>query len=177
MSLLDILPNDISTIIITSDPQTWRAMRRVSTYYHQLLNWDAYVDKFTVVSTVVITNGVYTPFQIVHKWFLDGELHREHDRPALVNTTIGHREWYRYGYLHRDYDRPAQIRPGVREWFHYGQRHRYHDRPSFINNAGDRVWYRRGILQRRPKWSARGVQRCHQRCHKRWRLCRPRYRR
>ena len=83
--MLGDLPLDITHMIITSDPQIWRAMRLVATYYHQLLSWSAYVDKFTVVTTrsyIAKTGATHT----VREWWLDGKLHREHDLPARTDT-------------------------------------------------------------------------------------------
>ena len=160
MSLFDYIPWDISCLIVASDEQTWRSMRLVSTYFHRLLSWQAYVDKFTVAST--------TP--VARTWTLDGRLHREHDLPAVVNSD-GTRKWCRYGRPHRDLgrpayqnstlgqtwsrhgldhragDRPALIRGYVRGWYRRGLQHRDHDRPAFISDD-IKWWYQHGALHR-----------------------------
>jgi hypothetical protein len=119
-------------------------MRLVSTCYHQLLSWVAYVDKFTVVEFTAAQRCGGAVIDGVQSWLLDGKLHREHDRPALISNS-GAREWRRYGHLHRDHNRPAYIVGGLLEWYRDGRYHRDNDRPAHINaNDGDRVWYHHG---------------------------------
>jgi hypothetical protein len=174
MSAIDDLPRDVTNAIITFDSQTWRSMRLVSKYYHQLLSWPAYVDKFTVVTVTDLSR----------EWSLDGKLHREHDLPAAIYSD-GVRGWYQFGQLHRDHGKPARItrygsclwhsrgqlhrsdKPDVayypigrkwrrhgyivhdhvnyREWRAHGPRHRVHDLPAVISNSGGRNWYYRGV--------------------------------
>jgi hypothetical protein len=142
---LDLLPLDLIHTIITADPQTWRAMRLVSTYYHQLLNWDAYVDKFTVMTTdIVVGHWAHT----ARTWLLDGKLHREHDLPAVIYADGG-RLWYQYGCKHRDHGRPACVGvEGACEWYQHGKLHRDDDRPARIIFVGNRIWYQHGERHR-----------------------------
>jgi hypothetical protein len=168
MSLFCGLPSDIVTTIVTSDPQTWRAMRRVAAYYHQLLSWPAYVDKFTVVKDE----------NCLRTWTLDWKLHREHDLPAVVALHLGKnrplsRGWYKYGMLyrgndkptiisgsgdcrwrqghanHRDGDRPATILEyGTRVWAKHNKVHRDNNKPAVIRNNGIHEWFVRGVRHR-----------------------------
>ena len=144
MSSFDQLPRDISNAIVATDPQTWRAMRLVSSHYHQLLSWPAYVNKFTVNKT-----GHDEGHQGVTRWwFLDGKLHREHDLPALIRDN-GTLVWYQYGQMHREHDKPALINfDGTRRWCQWGQLHRDHDRPAMVYTNGTRSWQQHGKLHR-----------------------------
>jgi hypothetical protein len=138
MSSLDTLPYDVTYLIITDDPQTWRAMRLVSTYYLQLLSWAAYVDKFTII--IVSDKG--------KSWRLDGKLHREHDLPAYVGND-GERKWHRRGRLYRANDKPGYISfNGDCSWCEHGRTQRGHDRPSYIFAKGSRTWSLHGHYHR-----------------------------
>ena len=145
----DQLPRDISTAIITIDPQTWRSMRLVTTYYNTTLNWLAYTNKFTVVSITTIHPSANI-FLTVQTWWLDGNIHRDHDRPAIIRSD-GARQWWRHNKLHREHDRPASISAcGTCSWCQHGQLHREHDRPAAIYSVGTRQWWRRGRDHRVP---------------------------
>jgi hypothetical protein len=144
----DDLPHDISYPIITADPQTWRSMRLVSAYYHRLLSWSAYVNKFTVVKTYQYTDCFTDTVQTVRTWRLDGFKHREYDLPAMIDTCGGY-SWFRHGKLHRDNDLPARVHhDGTRRWVQNGEDHRDHDRPSLIYPRGSREWNQRGKMHR-----------------------------
>ena len=133
-SLTD-LPQEIVTVIGTSDPQTWRSMRRVSRYWNHMLSWRAYVDKYTVIDTIT------TPTYTMQIWKLDGQPHREHDLPAVVYSG-GMRLWHRRGVMHRDHGRPAGITyEGGILWCRHGCRSRDHNRPILIGFHGEREWY------------------------------------
>ena len=86
----------------------------------------------------------------VSRWFIDSELHREGDQPAHVDTTQGIRRWHRHGVLHRDGDKPAiEADDGNRRWFVNGNLHREGDQPAYIDTKqGTRKWYKRGSLHR-----------------------------
>ena len=134
----DTLPQEIAYLIITTDSQTWRAMRPVSTYYNQLLIWPAYVDKFTVV--IVTADG--------KSWQLDGKLHREYDLPAYIQSD-GTRIWYRYGVAYRGCGKPARLNPiDTSMWVKYGKIHRDGDRPAIIISGGTRKWYQHNKIHR-----------------------------
>ena len=142
------LPRELTDMIVASDEQTWRSMRLASTYYHQLLSWDAYVGKFTI--TKFTTFGY--PFEshpiIYQSWFLDGRHHREHDLPAIVSSS-GARLWYQYGNTYRVHGRPTEIaHDGNCVWKRRFELHRGRDRPAVIHNDGFRQWYRHGQLHR-----------------------------
>jgi hypothetical protein len=150
--MFGLLPRDISTAIVTIDPQTWRAMRRVTTYYHQLLSWSAYVDKFTVVNiksrNITYDGNTCTTTWTTRTWSLDGLLHREHDLPAVVHPD-GAREWHRYGQLHREHDKPARLyRNGTIAWSTLNRWNRRHDRPASISTKGRRGWIQNGLIHR-----------------------------
>jgi hypothetical protein len=139
MTSFSVIPHDIFINIVVSDPQTWRAMRLASTYYHQLLSWSAYVDKFTVVRT---NNTSHTfPARV---WTLDGKLHREYDLPAVIYHN-GTRVWCKYGRYHRGHGRPAIIHDcGTCNWYRHECPRRDHGRPTVIYAIGVRVWQKVG---------------------------------
>ena len=50
-------------------------------------------------------------------YYLDGELHRENDKPA-VEYPYGTKEWWYKGQLHRENDKPAvEWSDGMKEWW------------------------------------------------------------
>lgn len=64
------------------------------------------------------------------KWFYEGKLHREGDKPAIIYKN-GTQEWYIKGLLHRENDKPAIIRNnGFEEWYLNGARHRSFGKPA-----------------------------------------------
>ena len=48
--------------------------------------------------------------QATKKWYKNGELHRDNDKPAIIWSN-GQKEWYKNGKRHRDGDKPAVINP------------------------------------------------------------------
>ena len=69
---------------------------------------------------VLHTNALFTIESCMHVykviklcWYHDGRLHREGDRPAMINYrgngTIQSQRWYRDGLYHREGDLPAEI--------------------------------------------------------------------
>jgi len=82
-----------------------------------------------------------------HKeWYVDGLLHREGDKPAVVIDGVAER-WYKHGKSHRDGDKPAHIAENYQEWWVDGKRHRDGDLPAIID--GNRMsWYSYGRINR-----------------------------
>jgi hypothetical protein len=74
-----------------------------------------------------------------HKqWRIHGKCHRE-DGPALEYSN-GHKEWFLNGILHRE-DGPAiEYLNGHKEWFVHGQLHR-EDGPALEFANGDKSYY------------------------------------
>lgn len=69
------------------------------------------------------------------KWFLNGKLHREGDKPALLFKN-GTKEWYIKGQKHRANDKPAVVRiNGDKEWYFKGKRHRANGLPAVITKS------------------------------------------
>lgn len=50
-------------------------------------------------------------------WFKNGKLHRDGDKPAVINIK-GYRDWYQNGKLHR-LDGPAMESPNGEGWWFY----------------------------------------------------------
>lgn len=95
-------------------------------------------------------------------WYQNGKLHRDNDKPALIETLFNDPNkivlecWYKNGQLHRDNDKPAYVEHyGGKhlQWYQNGKLHRDYDRPAEImyNDVG-RVeyekWYQNGQLHR-----------------------------
>ena len=81
-------------------------------------------------------------------WRKDGELHRDGDKPAIINAD-GTMEWWVEGQLHRDGDQPAIIwADGAREWYDHGKLHRDGDQPAIIAPSGTKYWYKYGLRHR-----------------------------
>ena len=96
------------------------------------------------------------------RWYLNGKLHREDDRPAVVSvdgtkewwvdgkcqrsvSANGDKAWYLNGRLHRDGDKPAYERAdGLKEWWVNGERHREGDKPAREWADGAREWWVNG---------------------------------
>lgn len=120
--------------------------------------------------SMVVTPGLYIA------WHRYGQIHRDSDKPAIVNVVWDTQEWYQHGQRHRDGDLPALIK-GVgkeQEWYRHGQHHRdggkpavvsteYGDRqewwvdgrrhrdgglPAVVRANGTNGWYLRGVFQR-----------------------------
>jgi hypothetical protein len=66
-----------------------------------------------------------------------GLLHREGDRPAVVEMD-GSCGWWFHGQRHREGDQPAVVQPdGTAEWWYQGQRHREGGRPARVYLIGN----------------------------------------
>jgi hypothetical protein len=141
------LPNELIITVAATDSDVWRQLRHLCQLHHTLLPWSAYVRTFTVV--YVDRTG--------YEWTLDDKLHRE-DGPARV--TAARREWYRYGQLHRDHDLPAVVASdGGREWWVRDQCHRSGGRPAATGSGSSRwlaggVWHRGADKPAIIWWSA-----------------------
>lgn len=82
----------------------------------------------------------------VAAWYINGQLHREEDEPAIMYPD-GHREWHYKGQLHR-VNGPAIIRHnGTEEWFIRGKHHR-DDGPAITYPDGKQEWFLNGELHR-----------------------------
>ena len=80
------------------------------------------------------------------EWFIHGERHRDHDRPAIESKE--QREWFIHGKRHRDHDQPAVIAPFYETWWINGQKHRENGFPARICIDGFKEWYVHGKIQR-----------------------------
>jgi hypothetical protein len=77
-------------------------------------------------------------------WCVNGLLHRERDRPALI-TQSGDCQWWVNGQCHRGGGLPAIIyQDGSAEWWHQGVLHRAGGLPAVIHTSmeyfGEGVW-------------------------------------
>jgi len=79
------------------------------------------------------------------RWFKNGKLHRDNDKPAVIHFS-GSTYWYKNGEFHRDNDQPASIwNDGTKQWWKNGKLHRDNDKPSIIRADGTRSWYKNGV--------------------------------
>ena len=81
------------------------------------------------------------------EWYQNGELHRDGDKPAMIDT-FGMKKWYQKGKLHRDGDKPAMTDNFGKEWYQNGKRHRDGDKPAYTSLSGRLFWYQKGKLHR-----------------------------
>jgi hypothetical protein len=74
------------------------------------------------------------------KWYVDGELHRDGDLPAIYSvdgTMVS--SWYHHGNLHRD-NGPAEVDKNYKIWYKNNIMHRV-DGPAIENsNTKERKW-------------------------------------
>jgi len=78
----------------------------------------------------------------VQKWFIDGLLHSDDDKPAVIRKGV--QEWYYKGMRHR-IGGPAIVRSdGSEEWYENDERHRL-DGPAILRANGSKEWYVYGI--------------------------------
>lgn len=55
------------------------------------------------------------------RWMRNGVLHRNGDKPAVINAATGLRMWFVNGYFNRDGDKPAIIAgDGSLAWYKHG---------------------------------------------------------
>jgi hypothetical protein len=86
--------------------------------------------KFICAHDAMQINSI--PTDCPQEWYRECVLHRDGDKPALIDIT-GLAEWYVNGKLHRDDDKPARIQPdGSMEWYVNGKFHRLGDKPAKI---------------------------------------------
>lgn len=108
-------------------------------------------------------------------WHRHGKLHRDCDKPAIMNPAYGTMEWYQRGKRHRDGDKAAVIeaRDWLQEWWYrHGVLHRDFDRPACISRDADgdsATWYQNGKVHRdfdqpaiirydwREEWWTKGI--------------------
>lgn len=111
-------------------------------------------------------------------WYLNGELHRDGDLPALIDTNKQvwhkhgkiHREgdlpaviyadnvqqvWYKNDKIHRDGDLPAVIYFNRQIWYKKDKIHRDGDLPAIVYSDGGQVWCKHGNIHRRHGLPAR----------------------
>jgi len=93
---------------------------------------------------------------VYEKWYQHGEMHRDGDWPALIETSkdnLLYTVWYQHGKIHRDGDLPAHVRTGrswdCKKWYQHGEIHRDGDKPAEIDPNGWGIsWYQHGKLHR-----------------------------
>jgi len=86
--------------------------------------------------------------QLKEQWFIRGQHHRAHDRPAVMHQG-GKKEWWRHGKRHREDDQPAIVYEGGSEkWFYDGLLHREHDRPAVVWITRHQEWWVKGRPRR-----------------------------
>ena len=73
------------------------------------------------------------------KWYFNGILHREDDKPALIISNRG-QSWYYNARLRYKYYDHTNI-PITQEWWFKGKLHRENDKPAIITSDGYKVWY------------------------------------
>lgn len=88
-----------------------------------------------------------------HEWRdANGDLHRDDDKPAVIDPVYGWCSWFQRGQLHRDDDKPAHVDElaGLAEWYQHGQPARAGLEPSHIQlptkneTRGCRLWLTTG---------------------------------
>jgi hypothetical protein len=79
-------------------------------------------------------------FGDTQSWWRCGELHRDGDKPAVMEG-YSYRIWYYNGKIHRDGDRPAVIERFRRVWYKKGLRHREGNLPAVVESNGNKQWF------------------------------------
>jgi hypothetical protein len=83
----------------------------------------------------------------ITSYYINGKLHRDGDNPAVESNCFSH--WYKDGELHRDNDLPAVVDEFQYEWWVNGKRHRDGDKPAFDDEkTGNKQWWTDGVLIR-----------------------------
>lgn len=82
----------------------------------KIFDWTSHPEKLVAWNTEVkITDKRGHQY-----WYVNGELHRNTDRPAIVYSH-GSKFWYKNGEGHREGDKPSVVRPNGRlEWWRNG---------------------------------------------------------
>lgn len=94
-----------------------------------------------------------------YKWYKEGKLHREGDKPAIIDTDdiVTHEKYYIEGYPYREEDKPDSVwyendKIIKSEWHDGKYLHREEDKPAVIEEFPDgRIlykWYEYGDLHR-----------------------------
>lgn len=73
-------------------------------------------------------------------WYLNDEIHRDGDLPAINCPYDGTKVWFQHGKPHRDGDRPALICGRSQWWFQRGKKHRDDDKPAVENDIFCQWW-------------------------------------
>jgi antitoxin component YwqK of YwqJK toxin-antitoxin module len=95
-----------------------------------------------------VLNGEFVDYYNNKKFYINGELHRDRDLPAIIHYD-GTIEYYANGELHRDGDLPAEIyTDGTKRYYKNGKLHRDGDLPAVINSNGTMEYYKNGELYR-----------------------------
>ena len=113
------------------------------------LNWEDDWNK----SRTIWDDGTHTSYNesknyISKYWYKNGLLHRDDDKPAVIEYQ--EIEWYKNGKFYRENDKPHRISvKGVRNWLISDPLnhllHRDYDRPAVINGFnGYKMWYKKG---------------------------------
>ena len=92
--------------------------------------------------------GVFKVYDGTKRYYLDGELHRDGDLPA-IEFSDGCKEYYKNGKIHRDGDLPAIVHPsGQKLYYKYGVLHRDGDLPAATLYDRSLYYYKNGALHR-----------------------------
>jgi len=106
--------------------------------------WNDYVGK----NFGICENYQAISFDGTKRWFKNGKLHRDNDKPAVI-WSDGEKNWHKDGPLHRDGDKPAVIQAnGAKVWYKNGKCHRDNDKPAGVFHDGAKYWYKNGKLHR-----------------------------
>ncbi len=165
------IPDDIVLMVIKTcktgdeiDRVTLSSFYTLNKQYHRVMgaHREDIVEHYTVVVSSTSDYNDYVCYTFC------GEVHRDGDRPAIIQKIYSVYEWYLRGKLHREGDLPAIIRiddmaewdespapayppytvEGVSytyEWYQHGKLHREGDLPAVISNNGQaQEWYRHG---------------------------------
>ncbi len=66
--------------------------------------------------------------------YLNDQIHREDDLPAVINYSHNIHTWYKNGKIHRDGDKPANVLfyKNEKEWYKDGKLHRGNGKPAVV---------------------------------------------
>jgi len=83
----------------------------------------------------------------LNSYYINGKLHRDGDNPAVESQSFN--KWFRHGLLHRDGDLPAVVDDLQYEWWVNGKRHRDGDKPAYDDQRTEtKQWWVHGVLIR-----------------------------
>ena len=91
------------------------------------------------------------------KWYKCGLLHRDNDKPAVINEH-GSISWYQRGLAHRDGDKPAHINKYtyVQVWYQHGIIYRDNNQPA-IESLVEKEWYINGEISHKEHQTGRCI--------------------